>query len=141
MEETTRPRFDAFLTELINGEDVLTKYKLEAEGFVPKKFPAKLGEYKSLFDNFYDKEKLMWVNWLKTIPTYVVPKEGSYTDVIVPTADSVRVTKLMNFLLQGGKHPLFCGPTGTGKSIGVASELKNAFDDSHYAHYSLAFSA
>ena len=76
LEETTRPKFDAFLSELITGEDVATKYSLEVEGFAAKKFPAKLGEYASLFDNYYDKDKLMWMNWVKTIPPYVVPKDG-----------------------------------------------------------------
>lgn len=67
MEENTRPKFDQFLQELISGEDVVTKHKLDFEGFNPKKFPAKMGEYKSVFDMFYDKNKLMWVNWVKTL--------------------------------------------------------------------------
>lgn len=71
-DETTRPKFDTFLQEILASEDVNEKYKLELENFEPKRIPVKLGEYKSLFDLYFDKEKLAWLNWLKTIPPYVV---------------------------------------------------------------------
>ena len=36
---------------------------------------------------------------------------------------------------------MFCGPTGTGKSITVASELKNTFNNEKYTYISMSFSA
>lgn len=60
-------------------ENVNTKYKLDIENCEPKKINIKLGEYKSLFDLFFDKEKMIWINWIKTIPPYVVPKEVTYS--------------------------------------------------------------
>lgn len=59
-------------------EDINTKYKLDMLNFEPKKIPIKLSEYKSIFDLFFDKEKILWINWLKTIPPYVVPKDVTY---------------------------------------------------------------
>jgi MoxR-like ATPase len=51
------------------------------------------------------------------------------------------MNKLMNILLMNGFHPMFCGPTGTGKSISIASELKNSFNTSDYTYIALSFSA
>lgn len=36
---------------------------------------------------------------------------------------------------------MICGPTGTGKSISIANELKNSFDNNDYTYINLAFSA
>ena len=106
-----------------------TKYRLDMPNFETRKIPIKLGDYKSLFDLYFDREKIQWINWLKTLPPYVVPKDVSYSRLIVPTIDSIRMTKLLNTLILCGKHTMICGPTGTGKSISIANELKNNFDN------------
>jgi dynein heavy chain len=77
------------------NEDVNAKYKLDLPNFEVKKITVKLGEYKSLFDLYFDKEKIAWINWLKTIPPFVVPRDVSYSQLIVPTIDSIRMTKLL----------------------------------------------
>ena len=61
------------------NEDVNAKYKLDLPNFEVKKITVKLGEYKSLFDLYFDKEKIAWINWLKTIPPFVVPRDVSYS--------------------------------------------------------------
>jgi hypothetical protein len=56
------------------------------------KIPNKIGgDVESLFDLAFQKESTAWVPWTKTVPTYVVPKDAGYTDVIVPNVDSIRV--------------------------------------------------
>jgi dynein heavy chain len=67
---------------------------------------------------------MTWIHWLKTQPPYQVQGGGKFTDVIVPTVDSIRISYLLKNLLLKNKHALICGPTGTGKSITIASELK-----------------
>jgi dynein heavy chain len=125
LDETTRPKFDIFFQEvLIAGEDVNVKYNLDVETYELKKVPAKLGDFKSVFDMWFERDKINWINWIKTIPTYVVPKDVPYSQLIVPTMDSIRVTKLLGTLLNNFKHPMICGPTGTGKSISIQSELR-----------------
>lgn len=141
LEETTRPKFDAFFQDILANEDVNTKYKLDLPNFEVKKFNVKLGEYKSLFDLYFDRDKLAWINWLKTIPPFAVPRDVSYAQLIVPTIDSVRINKLLNTLILNGKYPLFCGPTGTGKSITVANELKRSFDNQEWTYLNMSFSA
>jgi len=51
---------------MLSGEDVNLKYRLDLPNFEIKKIPIKMGDYKSIFDIYYDKDKLMWLNWLKT---------------------------------------------------------------------------
>lgn len=70
-----------------------------------------------------------------------MPKDVSFHEVIVPTSDSIRVSLLMRMLMENGFHPLFCGPTGTGKTIGIETELKNSFDNDRFIYYSMSFSA
>lgn len=142
LDETTRPKFDTFFQELlIAGEDLNLKYQLDLPTYEMKKIPAKIGDCKSVFDVWFERDKLNWINWIKTLPPYVVPKDVPYSQLIVPTMDSIRVTKLLNTLLNNGKHPLICGPTGTGKSISIASELRNSYDNELSTFLSLSFSA
>ena len=61
------------------------KYK-----YVPKIFNAKLPEKCTVFDLCYDSKRLMWMNWTQIIEKYITPKQGSFTDIIVPTNDSIR---------------------------------------------------
>lgn len=79
LDETSRPKYDAFLQELLSNEDVNAKYKLDLPNIEPKKLQYKLGDYKSLFDLYFERDKLNWINWLKTIPPFVVPKDVSYS--------------------------------------------------------------
>lgn len=141
LDETTRPKFDLFFQEILNNEDVNAKYKLDLPNFEVKKIPVKLGEFKSLFDLYFDRDKITWINWLKTLPPFQVPKDVAYSQLIVPTIDSIRMTKLMCMLILNGKYPMFCGPTGTGKSITVANELKRSFDNNEWTYLNMAFSA
>ena len=43
--------------------------------------------------------------------------------IIVPTADTVRYTYLVDKLLACGKHVLCVGETGTGKTLNVSNKL------------------
>ncbi len=141
LDESTRPKFDTFIQEILAQEDVNTKYRLDMPNFETRKIPIKLGDYKSLFDLYFDRDKIQWINWLKTIPPFVVPRDVSYSQLIVPTIDSIRITKLLNTLIRCGKHPMIVGPTGTGKSISIANELKNSFDNEEYTYLAMSFSA
>jgi dynein heavy chain, axonemal len=141
LDETTRPKFELFFQDILINEDVNAKYNLDLPNFEVKKITVKLGEFKNLFDLYFDKEKMCWINWLKTLPPFVVPRDVSYSQLIVPTIDSIRMNKLLCMLVLNGKYPLFCGPTGTGKSITVANELKKSFDNAEWTYLNMSFSA
>jgi dynein heavy chain len=81
------------------------------------KIPSKIGEYKSLFDLYYDQEEMKWINWMSTVPKYIVDKDLSYLQLSIPTIDSIRMSSICKTLLTNSKHCLLVGPTGTGKSL------------------------
>ena len=84
----------------------------------PTKIPNKINvDITSLFDLSYQKDTSSWVNWGKTVPEYIVPTGGSYTEVIVPNVDSIRVQFIIKNALMQMRHVLIVGGTGTGKSI------------------------
>eukprot|EP00698_Gefionella_okellyi_P021807 TRINITY_DN713_c0_g2_i1.p1 TRINITY_DN713_c0_g2~~TRINITY_DN713_c0_g2_i1.p1 ORF type:complete len:3408 (-),score=943.41 TRINITY_DN713_c0_g2_i1:2225-11140(-) len=78
-----------------------------------------------VYDFVFDSATLQWTKWTNTVPQYVVDVKASFHDIIVPTAESVRYTYLLNLLLTNGKHVLCCGSTGTGKTVSVVSVLMN----------------
>jgi len=51
------------------------------------------------------------------------------------------MAKLMEMLLASNYHILFCGPTGTGKTISINKQLWEGFDPLVYNSFSISFSA
>lgn len=85
-------------------------------------------------------EKLVWQNWSQTVPSFVIPKNISYNELIIPTNDSIRHNYFLNLNVKNHMHVLFCGPTGTGKSINVANELNLNYYNPEYTFLTTAFS-
>jgi dynein heavy chain len=141
LDEFTRPNFDQFIQELLQGEDVRVKYDLDmgedAETkYAVIKYPSKLGgEYKSVFDMYFDSTEMKWVNWVSTVPPYIVDKDSSYLQLSIPTIDSIRMTAITETLLFCNMHVLLVGPTGTGKSIQVNKLLREKFDSEEWAYF------
>lgn len=103
-------------------------------------FGAKMPEKVNIFDMFYNSEKLVWQNWSQTVPAFITPKKISYNDLIIPTNDSIRHNYFLNLNIQNHMHSLFCGPTGTGKSINIANELNVNYYNATYTFLATAFS-
>ena len=103
-------------------------------------YGSKLPEKVNVFDMFYNMEKLVWQNWSQTVPAFVIPKNVSYNELIIPTNDSIRHNYFLNLNVKNHMHVLFCGPTGTGKSINVANELNTNYYNPEYTFLTTAFS-
>ncbi len=52
---------------------------------------------------------------MATVPPFVPDPDASFSQIIVPTSDTVRYNYLLKILALAGKHVLFVGETGTGK--------------------------
>jgi dynein heavy chain len=76
-------------------------------------------EDKLAYDWQYNVETGEWISWFDTIPVYEVDTRLSYSEIVVPTDDSIRMKYLMRTLMSNDKHVLMPGPTGTGKSVYV----------------------
>ncbi len=75
-----------------------------------------------VYDYFYDLHK-QWVPWMDTRPPFKVDARLAHHEILVPTADSVRSTYFLDVLVRQGKHVLFTGQTGTGKTANILQYL------------------
>jgi dynein heavy chain len=62
---------------------------------------------------------MAYVNWANTVPTFTLPKNIAYTDLLIPTIDSIRNNYFLHLNIKNKMHILFSGPTGTGKSVQI----------------------
>ena len=93
-----------------------------------------------MYEFCYDQEQTKWVEWMNTVDEYTVNPESPFAEIIVPTADTVRYTFLIDALLKNDKHVLCVGETGTGKTLNVMDKLSNHMPDS-YVPVFMTFSA
>lgn len=54
---------------------------------------------------------------------FVIPRDATFSSIVVPTMDTVRNEFLINSLIIHGHHVLCTGDTGTGKSVTVKKKL------------------
>ena len=142
IDQSFRPKFNELIIDMLSMVDVTQKFHLDPEiDFKPAKYQIKFVDKNTVFEQVFDKKKNCWINWMKTIPAYTPNKQSEFHELIIPTIDSVRLNYLMNTMALGTKHPLFVGPTGTGKTISIMSELKNNFNNEDYTYITLTFSS
>nr|XP_046240546.1 dynein axonemal heavy chain 1 [Scatophagus argus] len=95
----------------------------------------------NLEDDDEDEErKVQWVSWMNSAQSVVITPETNYADIIVPTADTVRMSFLMDLLLTNKKPVLCIGPTGTGKTLTMSDKLLKNMPAEYITHF-LMFSA
>lgn len=76
-----------------------------------------------IYDYVWDVDEKDWKSWHATIKEYTVDTKLPYNNIVVPTLDSIRMKWLMRTLINGNKHVMIPGPTGTGKSTYVSELL------------------
>ena len=73
------------------------------------------------FDYYYDYDTSSYVDWARQVPKYVPltigggPSDIPFTELFVPTSDTVRLTFLINKLARKGKYAMLVG-SGSGKT-------------------------
>jgi dynein heavy chain len=92
------------------------------------------------YDFFFHADKRAWVTWMSTVDVYVHDPKLAFSEMVIPTMDSVRYTYLINQLLMNDKNVLTTGPTGTGKSVNITQHLQGGMPEK-YVPLSLTFSA
>jgi len=118
-----RKRFDTFLRMTVK------QLGLQCE------LPSSL-----LYDYVFNLETQQWIAWMQTCEKYAVSANKLFSDIIVPTQDSIRYTYLLDILMKQDIHTLFTGDTGTGKTVNVQQYI-NTLSSKQYQPLIMIFSA
>ena len=94
----------------------------------------------SVYDFCFDKKKQTWVGWMDTVKVEQISTEKTFNEIVVTTVDTVRYSALLESLVTHGKHVIFAGPTGTGKTVYIKEKL-DALDTTKFNNIQTAFSA
>lgn len=66
----------------------------------------------SVFDWFFDKTSAEWRLWSSSVPAATIQDDAKFSDIFIPTVDSVRYTFLLDLAVRHHQPFLFVGPTG-----------------------------
>jgi dynein heavy chain len=94
----------------------------------------------NLYDNYYDEASLNLDLWEKKVPAYEPPADKKFSSILVPTVDTTRYSWLLNSLLMIKKPVMFCGDSGTAKTVTVFSAFRN-LDPERYMFLNVNFSS
>jgi dynein heavy chain len=99
----------------------------------------------TIYDFQWDLALSRWVPWEDKIDRTPIPNDSSFRQIMVPTVDTVRYLFLANLAITNNNPILFCGPTGTGKSVYLQGHLlamdKELFAPPNFVGFSAKTSA
>lgn len=126
-ETTSRVNFGQYFRKLLSGQ-------------VEKRIHPPFPDRGSVFDYTFDIKSLAWMSWMETVPQQVIPNNAPVESIIVQTPDNVRYRYILNHCITNRIKLLFCGPTGTGKTVYMQQALME-LDKDAYMQLFIGFSA
>ena len=94
----------------------------------------------SLYDNYFDIGKMGFMKWEDLVPAYEPPTDKKFGSILVPTVDTVKYAWLLNQIMMLKKPAMFCGDSGTAKTVTVQSQFKS-LDSDKYMILNINFSS
>jgi len=132
----SRKQYDIFLKKLISGDvpDVKIKKKIH--------LPDRGLIFDYTFQTSQNKPEGDWILWVDLLdPNEQISSRAQAQEIIVKTSDTVRYSKLLHMFVEFKLPVLFCGPTGTGKSVYIKNVLFNELKKDKYMIIDMAYSA
>ena len=86
---------------------------------------------KLLYDYFLDLEKNIWLPWKVLVSDYVHDREKNFSDILVPTLDTLRTTWFVQMMNERNRPVLLVGETGTSKTAIIHEFLRNLSTDKY----------
>jgi len=83
----------------------------------------------SLYDNYFNINGNKFMRWEEKVPAYEMPHDRKFGSILVPTVDTVRYAWLINQVMLLKRPALFCGESGTAKTVTVNSCFKQMDQD------------
>ena len=107
-----------------------------------KENPAvKMGEVGTVFDYYIDaSDRYELKPWSTLVEPFQYDPDVPVASMTVPTAETTRMTRLMNLLVDNAKPVLLVGTAGTGKSSLMLTKLRG-LDNAHTIFRVIAFNA
>ncbi|XP_066140827.1 dynein axonemal heavy chain 10 [Euwallacea fornicatus] len=117
--EACRREFDHYMKSQISMPTVSDTIDQNCDlVHLPTAFPT-------LFEYFLDIKQKVWVAWQWLVPGYVHEKYLSFSQILVPTVDTVRVTYILELMNKIKRPIVLVGDTGTSKTAIVQGFLRN----------------
>ena len=99
-------------------------YRTSCSNWWKKEVPFEIKDNGSVFDYFLD-ETQEFVPWTTIVPELKNSREMLFSQLSVETADTIRLTYLMNLYVEHRKPVLFVGTAGTGKTKVMKNKLES----------------
>ena len=120
--------------------DGRSKFNIKIRDIMGKDSKFKHPSQGNCYDYKFEPLPKEWKYWTETISDFAIDPKSAYSEIIVPTFDSIRMKFIKGTLLREKKHVLSPGPTGTGKTVNVGA-LINLEMSEDYSSVPLTFSA
>ncbi|CAG9311235.1 unnamed protein product [Blepharisma stoltei] len=101
---------------------------------IAKKFP----ENGTVFDYYYDPTKLSWQPWSEKVTAYEPIGDQTFSNIIVPTVDIVRMKAVVDLNVIGRRPTMFVGGSGTGKTT-VAKDYLTGLNIEEVQYFGINF--
>ncbi|CAL4076496.1 unnamed protein product, partial [Meganyctiphanes norvegica] len=146
LDDAGRAKFDVLIRELIAGppsDDTMAEYLLEEVPPPPHDYQLPIPDEDTVFHYKFVKEgRGYWQKWSEDLANAAsIPRDVAAHQILVPTVSTVRVSVLLNLLINNNKPLLLVGPPATGKSVYVADFLRNKLKTDTFKPMNVTFSA
>ena len=122
--EDSRSRFDDIVKKLSGLPMNSAEGAVVETGEIPVALPT-------LYEYYFDLETRKWVPWKDKVNEYVHNPDRKFTEILVPTMDTVRTTWLLELMLQVQRPCLLVGESGTSKTATIQNYLRGLDRDSN----------
>eukprot|EP00960_Hanusia_phi_P039624 753955-Hanusia_phi.AAC.6 len=129
--ESSRERFDKIVKE-ISGMPVSSS-KSVGVGSLPGSLPT-------LYHFYFDPNLSRWIPWQENVTEYQHVPGMAFSNIIVPTTDTVTYTYHLDWNVKIFRPVLYCGAVGTAKTVTIQNFLKNLSTD-QYSNIGINFSS
>jgi len=121
-DERGRVLFDEKLKDMMRQKEHFESSGVPEEGLIY--------DYIFNFDPSPDAEVTpSWKPWEETVPRFQMKQKLKFSDITVPTVDSIRSSYMLTLLLSNSRHVAAVGPTGTGKTLSCTQIIMNGLSD------------
>lgn len=91
----------------------------------------KIPEGGQVFDFFVNDETMQFDNWTAVVEPYKHDPTSVFGNIYVATAETLRITKLLDFLMENRRAVMLVGGGGTGKTTIIKDKLRNLDPDAY----------